>query len=329
MLRSIGIAIPLLLAGPANAPGTAGAIGGHAAFQMPDIKPPAVDEASCSVEPAIRLTASTPAVSGVCVEDGRILVNGKDATDFAMTDVLARRFGPVMRGENVPGLHVERVAALDARADDVLGLGLVNASNGIGDATFRDLVWIGDPDAPAINSNDAWAAIALKGKDGNDFGTFTIENFDFQNLAMAPGPNYRNVDGISTEAGYSGTIRNGRVLNATDACLDIKGDVHVDNVQLSGCREGMKIWSSQHHGLVELGTSGFVGIIGKGGAKGPRTIRIDVLIASGDPDVPLFRAEGGVVNLEIGTLIANSGQVMEAGGSFPGSTVTVGERLQF
>ncbi|WP_334183515.1 hypothetical protein [Novosphingobium sp.] len=296
-------------------------------FRMPSIAAPQVGSAACKAVPTIRLTSSTPGVSKLCIADGKILVNGKDASDFVMQDVKSQRYGPLMRGENVPNIHVQRVSDTQARADATLGLGLVNVSNGIGKAVFRDLVWIGDKDHPAINSDDAWGAITLKGKDANDVGTFEISNFDFQNLFMAPGSHYLNVDGISTEAGYSGTISNGRVLNASDACLDIKGDVRVDNVYLAGCRQGIKAWTSQSHGLVELGTNRFVGIIGKGSKTATRTITIDVLIASGDPSVPLFRAEDGVVNLHVKRLIAKPGQVLNSATSYSGSKVTVDQQM--
>lgn len=344
MFRAIGLALPLLL-GPSadNAPAAltdlaasplavasaasrATATTAATTFTMPAIAAPQVT-AACKTVPTLRMTATTPGLSKVCAVDGTILVNGKDASGFAMADVKAERYGPLMRGSNVPGLQVQRVSDTDARADAALGLGLVNVSNGIGKATFHDLVWIGSKDHPAINSDDAWAAIALKGKDADDVGTFEINNFDFQNLFMDSGSYYQNVDGISTEGGYSGTITNGRVVNASDACLDIKGDVRVDNVYLSGCRQGIKAWTDQSHGLIELGTNRFVGIIGKGTKGKVRTITVDVLIASGDPSVPLFRAEDGVVNLHIRRLIAKPGQVLTASGNVSGSTVTIDQRM--
>lgn len=340
MFRTLVFALPLSAMGSSTgmeaaslssvvaAPVTmASATTGATTFRMPAIAAPQVSSASCKVVPTIRLTGSTPDVTKLCVIDGKILVNGKNAGGFVMQDVKSLRYGPLMRGENVPNLQVRRVSDTQARADATLGLGLVNVSNGIGKAVFRDLVWIGDKNRPAINSDDAWGAITLKGKDANDVGTFEISNFDFQNLFMAPGSHYLNVDGISTEAGYSGTISNGRVLNASDACLDIKGNVRVDNVYLAGCRQGMKTWTSQSHGLVELGTNRFVGIIGKGSKTATRTITIDVLIASGDPKVPLFRAEDGVVNLQIKRLIAKPNQVLNSSTSYSGSKVTVGQRL--
>ncbi|TCM37330.1 hypothetical protein EDF59_11138 [Novosphingobium sp. ST904] len=300
------------------------------AFRMPAITAPQLSSGtSCKAMTTLRLGPTSASLKKVCAVDGKILVNGKNATGFAMEDVKSLRYGPLLRGENVPNIQVQRVSETAARADSVLGLGLVNVSNGIGKAVFRDLVWIGDKNYPSINSDDAWAAIALKGKDANDIGSFAISNFDFQNLFMKSGSYYQNVDGISTEAGYSGTISNGRVLNASDACLDIKGKVRVDNVYLAGCRQGIKAWTDQSHGLVELGTNRFVGIIGKGTKTKTRTITIDVLIASGDPSVPLFRAEDGVVNLRIGRLVSKTGQVLNSSSSYSGSTVTVGQRVYF
>ncbi len=339
MIRTFGLSLPLLLVGPAVDSQSAAPViqalsstassttSGATTFRMPSIAAPAVDGSNCPTKTTIRLGPDTPPVKSICAADGKILVNGSNAQGFVMTDVIARNYGPVMRGVNVPDLRVERVSAPGARADPTLGLGLVNVSNGIGHAIFSDLVWIGDTASPAINDNDAWGAITLKGKDANDVGTFEIRNFDFQNLFMAEGKNYRNVDGISTEKGYSGTISDGRVMNASDACLDIKGDVKVDNVYLSGCREGLKIWQSQHHGLIELGTNTYVGIIGKGSQSETRTIEIEVLIASGDPTVPLFRAEEGKVILHIGRLVAKPDQVLRAGGSYAGSDVIVDQRI--
>jgi hypothetical protein len=346
MFRTLGLALPMLALGPVteNRPATehpaenalsgvvaapmtaATATTAATSFRMPSIAQPQAGSA-CKAVATLRMTATTPGISNICAVDGKILVNGKDASGFVMADVKAQRYGPLMRGGNVPNLQVQRVSDTDARADATLGLGLVNVSNGIGKAVFHDLVWIGSQAHQAINSDDAWAAIALKGKDADDVGTFEINNFDFQNLFMASGSHYQNVDGISTEGGYSGTITNGRVMNASDACLDIKGDVRVDNVYLSGCRQGMKTWTNQSHGLIELGTNRFVGIIGKGTKGATRTITVDVLIASGDPSVPLFRAEDGVVNLHIRRLIAKPGQVLNGAGSFSGSKVTVDQRM--
>ncbi|WP_395397211.1 hypothetical protein WBP07_31545 [Novosphingobium sp. BL-8A] len=339
MIRTFGLALPLLLIGPAmdtqgTAPELLGLTGAASAaatsltaFSMPQIAAPAADTSSCPTRSTIRLGPSTPPLKAVCAADGKILVNGSNAQGFVMADVITRNYGPVLRGTNVPDISIERVSATGARADPTLGLGLANVSDGIGHAVFHDLVWIGDPASPAINGDDAWGAITLKGKNADDVGTFEIRNFDFQNLFMAEGTNYRNVDGISTEKGYSGTISNGRVMNASDACLDIKGDVKVDNVYLSGCREGLKVWQSQHHGLIELGTNNYVGIIGKGSSSETRTIEIDVLIASGDPSVPLFRAEEGKVTLHIGRLVAKPGQVLRASGSYSGSDVIVDQRI--
>ncbi|WP_395337304.1 hypothetical protein WBP06_22260 [Novosphingobium sp. BL-8H] len=349
MIKTLSLAIPPLLVGaavishgPSIAPTTpasptapltmtmvdlASIAAGATTFRMPSIAKPAVASSSCPARSTIRLTASTPPLKSICASGGKILVNGSNAQGFAMSDIVTRGYGPVMRGVNVPDLRVERVSATGARADPTLGLGLVNISSGIGHAVFRDVVWIGDTKAPAINGDDAWGAITLKGKNAKDFGTFEITGFDFQNLFMAPGSHYRNVDGISTEKGFSGTISNGRVMNASDACLDIKGDVKVTNVYLSGCREGLKIWQSQHHGLVELGSNSFAGIIGKGSPSETRTIEIEVLIASGNPDIPLFVAEEGKVILHIGRLVAKSNQVLKGSGSYSGSQVIVDQRI--
>ena len=322
-MRYLILASSLLLAGPSAAALKPGA----ATFTMPVIARPAVSSAKCGPAAEVRLGPDTPDVRSLCVDGGRILVNGRNAADFVMADIIATNFGPLLRGQAVPGIQVLRIRADAARANPVLGLGIANVSNGIGKAVFRDLTWIGDKNAPAINSDDAWAAIALKGKGASDVGTFEISNFDFQNLIMAAGKNYRNVDGISAEAGYSGTISNGQVLNASDACLDIKGDVRVDNVYLSGCREGMKIWRSQKHGLIKLGTNAFVGIIGKGQAGVERRIDIDVLIAAGDPKTALFRAEGGPVILHIGRLVSHPGQVLQLKDSYAGSQVIVDQQV--
>lgn len=348
MMRTVSLALPFLLAGTVanleSVPPIAMTILGAGdsaelappperkptsatAFRMPAIARPAVASEACPAKPTIRLGPSTPPLKTLCASGGTILVNGRDAQGFVMSDVMVRNYGPVLRGVNVPDMRVERVSATGARADPKLGLGLVNISGGIGHAVFRDVVWIGDRASPAINGDDAWGAITLKGKHAGDVGTFEIRNFDFQNLFMAAGKNYRNVDGISTEKGFSGKISDGRVMNASDACLDLKGDVQVNNVYLSGCREGLKIWQSQHHGLIELGTNGFAGIIGKGSPSETRTIEIEVLIASGDPKIPLFRAEEGKVVLHIGRLVAKRDQVLRGSGSYQGSQVIVDQRV--
>ncbi|TCM20528.1 hypothetical protein EDF56_102189 [Novosphingobium sp. PhB165] len=342
MIKTFGLVLPLLFVGPAVGPqyladspasmamaplALTQSASSLASFRMPTILKPAVKSADCPTIPTIRLGPGTPPLRKVCASNGRILVNGGNAQGFEISDVIAKNYGPVLRGVNVPGLQVLRVSATGARDDPKLGLGLVNVSNGIGHAVFRNLVWIGDPASPAINGDDAWAAIALKGKDANDLGTFEIRNFDFQNLIMAEGTHYRNVDGISTEKGYTGTIADGRVMNASDACLDLKGDVHVDNVYLAGCRQGLKIWHSQNHGLIELGTNRFAGILGKGTPSETRTINIDTLIVSGDPSIPLFRAEEGRVDLHIGRLIAKPNQVLRGSGSYAGSQVVVDRRI--
>ncbi|MFS0850387.1 hypothetical protein AB3M93_13090 [Novosphingobium panipatense] len=310
-----------------QSPSAAFAQGTSSSFRMPAIAQPQANTSDCRTRQTIRATAGAAPVKGLCVAAGTMLVNARNVTGFVLSDVVARGYGPLLRGDTVPDLQVVRVSATAARADPVLGLGLVNVSNGIGKAVFRDLVWIGDPASPAVNDADAWAAIALKGKDANDTGTFEIRNFDFRNLTMAKGSNYQNVDGISTEGGYSGLIADGSVSNASDACLDIKGAVRVDNVRLEGCREGMKIWSDQKHGLIELGTNSFVGIIGKGSRNQRRRIEIDVLIVTGNPKVPLLRAEDGPVTLHIRRLVASSSQILNSTSSFAGSDVTVDQRV--
>ncbi|WNO54526.1 hypothetical protein [Stakelama saccharophila] len=300
-----------------------------AAFHMPAIAAPQISDnvAFESLGPWT-LDAGDHEQGERRLENNYLFLKGGDAADFHLHDIEARNHGPLLRGSHMPGVVVERIAVTDGRRSPTYGIGIATLSNGIGHAVFRDLSYIGDLSSPADNSNDAWAAIALKGKNANDTGTFVIDRFDFRNLFMAEGDNYRNADGISVERGYSGTITNGRVMNASDACLDIKGDVRIDNVQIAGCREGLKAWSDQHHGVMEIGTNEIAAIIGKGTSAGPRTMTIDVLIVDGNPKVPLFRAEDGVFNLRIGTLIAAPNQVIRDKDSYPHSRVDIGKRIR-
>lgn len=261
------------------------------------------------------------------IERGTILVRADDVSNLMMSDIVARDFGPIMRGRSLDYITVDRIAISMGKADATYGLGIVNTSGGFLTAVMQDLVFAGDTTSPAPNAKDAWAAIALKGKKSADTGTFTIDRFDFRDLWMAAGSNYQNVDGISTERGYNGTIRNGRVANASDACLDIKGDVTVDNVYLENCREGIKLWSSQSHGLIEMGTHRFVAIIAKGGANNASAVYIETLVLKGDPTVPVFRAEDGPVTLTVGTLVAHPDQVLNASSSYAGSSVVVLDRI--
>ena len=107
------------------------------------------------------------------------------------------------------------------KANATYGLGIINTSGEFVTAVMQDLVFKVDTASPAPNAEDAWAAIALKGKTSADTGNLKIDRFDFRDLWMASGSDYGNVNGISTERGYSGTISNGRIINASDACLDI------------------------------------------------------------------------------------------------------------
>lgn len=296
---------------------------------MPEILAPKLSGGVQFETPAtIYTTSNIVQISGRRIEGGTILLRADGVLNLTVSDIEARDFGPLVRARGLDYLTVERIAVSRGRGDATYGLGIVNVtSGGFDTATFRDLVFAGDRDAPAPDASEAWAAIALKGKNAGDTGTFTIDRFDFRDLWMAVGANYDNVDGISTEGGYSGTISNGRIVNASDACLDIKGEVRVDNVYLANCRQGIKLWASQRHGLIEMGTHRFVAIIAKGGVSHAKTVYIDTLILSGDPKVPAFRAEDGPVALTIGTLVASPDQVLNAASSWPGSSVTVSKRI--
>lgn len=270
---------------------------------------------------SVRITQRRIANSGIFLRADGVI-------NLELEDIEARDYGPLARARGLNYLRVERLSVSKGRAHPAYGLGIINlTSGGFDTAIFRDLIYEGDLASPAINAPDAWAAIAIKGKSAGDTGTFSIDRFDFSNLVMTPGEQYENVDGISTESGYSGTISNGRIINASDACLDLKGQVRIDNVYLANCRQGMKLWTSQRHGLIEMGTHRFVGIIAKGGARNATSIHIDTLILSGDPNVPVFRAEGGPVALTIGTLVASPNQVLKAASSSAGSSVTVKVRI--
>lgn len=295
---------------------------------MPNIAAPSLPGGLTYETPStVYTTSHSYEMSQKKVEAGSILLRADGVSNLTMNDIQSRDYGPLMRGRSLDYLTAERLAAARARANSTYGMGLINTTSGFITAVMKDLVFTGDTDYPAPNTADAWAAIALKGKDSSATGSFTIDRFDFRDLWMKSGSNYQNVDGISTERGYSGTIRNGRVVNASDACLDIKGDVTVDNVYLDNCREGIKLWSSQEHGLVEMGTHRFVAIIAKGGSGNAKTVYIDTLILSGDPTVPAFRAEGGAVTLTIGTLVADPDQVLKASSSYSGSSVKVLNRI--
>lgn len=297
-------------------------------FVMPTIAPPAIPAETPWVQPSTTVfSANKRELRVQRVMNGRLLARGENVPGVVLADIEARDFGPILRGAGLLNARVERVSVSNGRADGTYGMGIVNLSGAIGDLVATDLVFAGDPAAPAPNGPDAWGAVMLKGKTASDTGTFSIDRFDFRNLYMAPGGAYANVDGISTESGHSGTITNGSVDGASDACLDLKGNVRVDNVRLANCREGLKIWSSQTHGLIEMGTNSFVAIIGKGNASGPVTIRIDRLVMTGDPSKPIFRAEDGVVNLTIGILVAKPEQVVQAASSFAGASVTIDQRV--
>lgn len=256
------------------------------------------------------------------LENSWLFARGGGVSGLSLIDIDASSYGIILRGSNLPKLRVERVRVLQGRTSST-GSGIATVWNGADGAVFRDLIYVGDPDKPAPNSGHPWAAIALAGKDANDTGSFSIDRFDFKNMIMEPGQRYANADGIATERGYSGKITNGRVINASDACLDIKGDVSVDNVYLAGCRQGIKAWSDQKHGLIAMGTNRVAAILGVGRPAGPRSMYIDTLILNGDPAKPILKAEKGVFNVTIGTLVAPKGQKLVDDTSFKGSTVKV------
>ena len=297
-------------------------------FAMPNIAPPALPNWLAYETPqTIYSTDHSVDVSKIKIEGGAILLRADEVSSLVMSNIVAREFGPIMRGRSLEYITVDRIAASRAKANKTYGMGIINTTGGFLTAVMQDLVFQGDTASPAPNAAEAWAAIALKGKTSADTGNFTIDRFDFRDLWMASGSQYENVDGISTERGYTGTIQNGRIVNASDACLDIKGDVTVDNVYLENCREGIKLWSSQSHGLIEMGTHRFAAIIAKGGSSNASSVYIETLVLTGAPTVPAFRAEGGPVTLTIGTLVADPNQVLNASSSYAGSSVKVLNRI--
>lgn len=296
-------------------------------FHMPVIAPPAIPGNGVLRQTGPRKIG--PGSTGwkqLRLENGWLFARGGGVSGLRLTDIDAKSHGTILHGSDLPGLRVERVRVLQGTAGSG-GSGIATVWNGADGAVFRDLTYVGDPARPAPNNSHPWAAIALAGKKANDTGTFLIDRFDFQNVITAPGKRYPNADGIATERGYSGRITNGRVTNASDACLDIKGDVSVDNVYLSGCREGIKSWSNQKHGLIAMGTNRVAAILGAGSRSAVRSIYIDTLILDGNPAKPILRAENGVFNVTIGTLVAAENQKLLDDRSFKGSTVKVLRRV--
>jgi hypothetical protein len=301
--------------------------GRGAMFNMPDIALPSIpkDVSYKSLGPW-KIKSGSSGWKRLRLEDNWLFVRGGGASGLRLADIDARSHGIILRGSDLPGLRVERVRVQRGRRSSA-GAGIATVWNGADGAVFRDLVYAGDPERPAKNGSGAWAAVALAGKDANDTGSFTIERFDFRDLITAQGERYPNADGISTERGYSGTIANGRVTNASDACLDIKGDVSVDNVYLSGCRQGIKAWSDQKHGLIAMGTNRVAAVLGAGTPSRTRSMYIETLILDGDPAKPILRAENGVFNLTIGTLVAARDQKLQDEHSFKGSSVKILRRV--
>ncbi|WP_188770065.1 hypothetical protein [Novosphingobium endophyticum] len=296
-------------------------------FHMPPIALPSIPKAiSYKSMGPWKIRSSSNGWKQLRLENNWLFVRGGGASGLRLTDIEARSHGIIMRGSNLPKLRVERVRVVQGRTSSAGG-GIVTVWNGADGAVFRDLTYVGDPKRPAPNGSSPWAGIALAGKDANDTGSFSIERFDFSNLVTEPGDRYPNADGISTERGYSGTIANGRVTNASDACLDIKGDVSVDNVYLSGCREGIKAWSDQKHGLIAMGTNRVAAILGAGTPSRSRSMYIETLILDGNPAKPLLRAEKGIFNLTIGTLVAARDQKLMDENSFKGSSVKILRRV--
>lgn len=300
---------------------------GRHEFRMPTIATPTVprDIASRTRGP-LKIGSSSTGWKQLRLENNWLFARGGGASGLRLTDIDATSYGILLRGSSLPGLRVERVRVLQGRTSSA-GSGIATVWNGADGAVFRDLTYVGDPARPAPNGSPPWAAIALAGKDANDTGSFSIERFDFRNLITEPGKRYPNADGISTERGYSGTIANGRVTNASDACLDIKGDVSVDNVYLAGCREGIKAWSDQKHGLIAMGTNKVAAILGAGSPSAVRSMYIETLILDGDPAKPVLKAENGIFNVTIGTLMAARDQKLLADKSFKGSSVKVLRRI--
>ncbi len=297
---------------------------------MPTIQQPQIACTGRYTMPAEQvLNSGTADVDGLCIEEADLYMRGNGISGYVVEDVDARNFGLVVKLFNMPQLRVSRVKVTDGASSgsSIYGIGIGHFTSYMTNVTFQDLIYRGDPDKPTRNIDDAWAAIALRGRGADDIGRFSIDRFDFQDLFMEAGTYFQNVDGISTERGYSGTITNGRIRNASDACLDLKGDVSVNNVYVEGCYSGMKLWDDQDHGLVEIGPNRSFNVIGKGTAGTIRQIYIETLILSGDPDMPMFRAEDGIVHLTVGTLIADPDQVLNADGSYPGSSVTVNHRI--
>lgn len=297
-------------------------------FHMPTIGLPKVpgDARHASISPR-KIGPSSTGWKELRLQGNWMFARGGGVSGLRMADIDARSYGLLLRGSDLPGLRVERVRVLQGTPSSA-GAGIATVWNGADGAVFRDLIYVGDPAKPAPNGTRPWAAIALAGKDANDKGSFVIDRFDFRNLVTAPGKRYPNADGIATERGYSGKITNGRVTNASDACLDIKGDVSVDNVYLADCREGIKAWSDQRHGLIAMGTNRVAAILGGGTPSVVRSMYIETLILDGNPARPVLVAENGVFNVTIGTLVAARNQKLLGEKSFKGSSVKVLRRIE-
>lgn len=294
-----------------------------AGFHMPAITLPQIPgNAAYKTSTPRKVGSGSTGWKRLRLESGWLFARGGDVSGLTLADIDARSHAIILRGSRLPKLRVERVRVRQGRTSSA-GSGIATVWNGADGAVFRDLIYTGDPAKPAPNGSPPWAAIALAGKDANDIGSFSIDRFDFRNMVTAPGKRYPNADGISTERGYSGTITNGRVTNASDACLDIKGDVSVNNVYLAGCREGIKAWSNQKHGLIAMGMNRVAAILGGGSPSAVRTMHIETLILDGDPARPILKAENGIFNVTIGTLVAPRNQKLLDDKSFKGSSVKV------
>jgi hypothetical protein len=252
-------------------------------------------------------------------------------------DIDADRAALVTRAAHMQNATFERIKIREGRYGSS-GVGIATLWGLVGHLTVKDVAYYG-PSEP-MQTNDILAFIALKGKprydaNGNPTGnteanidiengggTFDIDGFDFHNLPITD-TSYPNTDGISTERVYSGTIRNGTILNVMDACLDLKGDVRADNVSLSVARNGIKAWQDQHHGTVEFGTFRHACVfVGKWTGDHSRTITFDYADLT-DPTTAFLGGDGEACHAVLRAGRWLDDQKWFAGDCPKGSTVTL------
>lgn len=263
---------------------------------------------------------------------------GSDAPiGMALHDIDADRASLVTRAAHMKNATFERIRIREGRYGSS-GVGIATLWGLIGHLTIKDVSYTGPVEPMA--TNDILAFIALKGKprfdaDGNPTGnteanidiengggTFDINGFEFSNLAITD-TSYPNTDGISTERVYSGSIRNGSIVNVMDACLDLKGDVRADNVYLSQARNGIKAWQDQRHGTIGFGTFRHSCVfVGKWTGESQRIITFDY-VELDDPTTGFLGGDGAACHAVIHGGTWSADQKWFAGDCPKGSTVTL------